>query len=618
MGPTLRSRDHRAGDIVRWTDPISARGGVSGSATLKSVRSFEEVAGFIRQNEVGRRACIETPFGRRLMFYADLTATGRYLHFVERWVERIRPFYANTHTAVSSTGRITTALREKAREVVARAVRAGDDDVVLFTGAGATSAVNKLVGLLGLRIDEPLERAYALSSYVPADERPVVLLGPYEHHSNELPWVESVADVVEIGLDPSGRIDLEDLQRKLFVHAGRPLKIGAFSAASNVTGVLSDVGAIARILHRGGAYAVFDYAAAGPYVPIDMHPADPEARIDALFLSTHKFVGGPQASGLLVVNRVLFRTRRPERPGGGTVDYVAGSGRESIDYVDKLDEREEGGTPAIIGDVRAGTAFIVRDMIGPERIREHEVLLARRALERLAKHPRIRLLGPHDLERLAILSFNIEDLHHDLVSALLDHLFGIQNRAGCSCAGPYGHRLLGIEPATSQRFRALIRRGVGGIKPGWVRVTIPFYANEHDVEFLLSAIEFVADHGWAFVPRYRLGWRDGVWRHIERPAPDIEPIELTVEALEEAAQSFAAGDHEAPMSDLQVLGERARYMQEARELARRLEARWSREPPVWNTPSGDPEIDALRWFDYVHGYDLPEPAPSVSADEVAQ
>ncbi|MEM9461436.1 MAG: aminotransferase class V-fold PLP-dependent enzyme [Myxococcota bacterium] len=582
------------------------------------MRSFEEVAGFIRQNEVGRRACIETPFGRRLMFYADLTATGRYLHFVERWVERIRPFYANTHTAVSSTGRITTALREKAREVVARAVRAGDDDVVLFTGAGATSAVNKLVGLLGLRIDEPLERAYALSSYVPADERPVVLLGPYEHHSNELPWVESVADVVEIGLDPSGRIDLEDLQRKLFVHAGRPLKIGAFSAASNVTGVLSDVGAIARILHRGGAYAVFDYAAAGPYVPIDMHPADPEARIDALFLSTHKFVGGPQASGLLVVNRVLFRTRRPERPGGGTVDYVAGSGRESIDYVDKLDEREEGGTPAIIGDVRAGTAFIVRDMIGPERIREHEVLLARRALERLAKHPRIRLLGPHDLERLAILSFNIEDLHHDLVSALLDHLFGIQNRAGCSCAGPYGHRLLGIEPATSQRFRALIRRGVGGIKPGWVRVTIPFYANEHDVEFLLSAIEFVADHGWAFVPRYRLGWRDGVWRHIERPAPDIEPIELTVEALEEAAQSFAAGDHEAPMSDLQVLGERARYMQEARELARRLEARWSREPPVWNTPSGDPEIDALRWFDYVHGYDLPEPAPSVSADEVAQ
>ncbi|MCH9685011.1 MAG: aminotransferase class V-fold PLP-dependent enzyme [Deltaproteobacteria bacterium] len=554
------------------------------------------------------------------MFYADLTATGRYLHFVERWIQRIRPFYANTHTAVSSTGRITTALREKAREVVARAVRAGADDVVLFTGAGATSAINKLVGLLGLRIDEPLERQYGLSANIPAGERPVVFIGPYEHHSNELPWVESVADVVEIGLDESGRIDIVDLQRKLFAHADRPLKVGTFSAASNVTGVLSDVAEIARVLHRGGAFACFDYAAAGPYVPIDMHPADPEARIDALFLSTHKFVGGPQASGLLVAHRDLFRTTRPERPGGGTVSYVSGSGRDSIDYVERLDEREEGGTPSIIGDVRAGTAFLVREMIGAERIREHEVLLARRALERLSKHPRIHLLGPHDIERLAILSFNIEDLHHDLVSALLDHLFGIQNRAGCSCAGPYGHRLLGIDRETSERYRKLIRRGIDGIKPGWVRVTIPFYANEHDVEFLLSAIEFVADYGRAFVPRYRLSWSDGVWRHIERPAPDIEPIELTVEALQEAAQSFAAGDHEAPMSDLQVLGERARYFEEARELARRLEARWRREPPAWNPSCGDPAVDALAWFEHVHSHSMPAAALEDSADttEVAQ
>jgi selenocysteine lyase/cysteine desulfurase len=577
------------------------------------MRSFEDVAAFIRQHEVGRRACVETPFGRRLMFYADLTATGRYLHFVERWVERIRPFYANTHTAVSSTGRITTALREKAREVVARAVKAGEDDIVLFTGAGATAAVNKLVGLLGLRIAEPLERAYGLSAHIPAAERPLVLIGPYEHHSNELPWVESVAEVVEVDLDAAGRIDLQDLERKLALHADRPLKVGSFSAASNVTGVLSDVAAIARVLHRGGAYAVFDYAAAGPYVPIDMHPADPEAAIDALFLSTHKFVGGPQASGLLVANRALFRNARPERPGGGTVHYVSGSGRDSIDYVTRLDEREEGGTPAIIGDVRAGTAFLVREMIGPERIREHEVLLARRALERLRKHPRIHLLGPHDLERLAILSFNIEDLHHDLVSALLDHLFGIQNRAGCSCAGPYGHRLLGIDRATSERFRALIRRGIDGIKPGWVRVTIPFYANEHDVEFLLSAIEFVADHGRAFVPRYRLSWRDGVWRHVERPAPDIEPIELTVEALEEAAQSFATGDHEAPMSELQVLGERARYFEEARDMARALEDRWRHESPEWNPGSGEAQVDELRWFDYVHGHGMPL-APATPLD----
>ena len=572
------------------------------------MQPFAEVAAFLRVNEVGRRAYIDTPFGRRLLAYADLTATGRYLHFVEAWIRRVRPFYANTHTAVSSTGRIVSALREKARDVVACSVGAGDDDVVLFTGPGATSAVHKLVGLLGLLISEPLEREHGFSASLSPKQRPVVFIGPYEHHSNELPWVESIADVVEIGLDDAGRIDLAHLQRQLFAHRDRPLKIGSFSAASNVTGILSDVETIARTLHREGALALFDYAAAGPYVPIDMHPADPEARADAIFLSTHKFIGGPQASGILVAHRDLFRTRTPERPGGGTVDYVAGARAEAIDYTSNLEEREEGGTPAIVSDVRAGTAFLVKEMVGPERIRAHEVTLARRALERLSKHPRIQLLGPLEPDRLAIVSFNVAGLHHDLVSTLLDHLFGIQNRAGCSCAGPYGHRLLEIDEPTSERFRALLHRGWGGIKPGWVRLTIPYYANEDDVEYLLSAIEFVADHGREFVPLYRLGWDDGVWRHVERPVPDIEPIELTVAALEEAAHSFSVGDHEAPMSERELLAERARYFSEARDLARRLRARWEGEPLTWRPPTGDAEIDELVWFDYVHASGIPAKA----------
>lgn len=560
---------------------------------------FDEAAAFIRSHEVGRRACVETPYGRRLICYADLTATGRYLHFVEGWIRRVRPFYANSHTAVSSTGRIMTSLREKARGLIHKAVGAGPDDQVIFTGAGATGAINELVGLLGLVISEPLERQFNLSQYIPRELRPVVLLGPYEHHSNELPWVESVAEVVEVDLDESGRVDLLDLDRKLAAFADRPLKIGSFSAASNVTGVLTNVTAVAEILHRHGAYACFDYAAAGPYVPIDMHADDPKRRLDAIFLSTHKFIGGPQASGVLVANRELFRSRIPVRPGGGTVDYVAGATRDAIDYTHRLDEREEAGTPAILADVRAGAAFLVKQMIGPERIVEHETELAARALARLGRHPKIEILGSTTLPRLAILSFNIRGLHHDLVSVLLDHLFGIQNRAGCSCAGPYGHRLLGIDRAGSERFRALIRRGIGGIKPGWVRMTIPFYANADDLEFLLTAVELVADHGESFVPLYRLGWREGVWRHIERPAPDIEPIEMTVAALEDAAQSFAAGDHEAPMSEAHVLAERRRYLDEARALANRLAAKHFAEPPQWNPPTGDAEVDALVWFRYV-------------------
>ncbi len=251
---------------------------------------------------------------------------------------------------------------------------------------------------------------------------------------------------------------------------------------------------------------MFDYAAAGPYVPIAMHPAgDPQAAIDALFLSCHKFVGGPQSSGVLVARRELVRSRVPERPGGGTVDYVAAARHDAIDYVRALEEREEGGTPAILSDIRAGVAMLVKEMAGAGDILRHEVALARRATERLAAHPKVHVLGPQAPDRLAILSFNIERLHHDLVSALLDHLFGIQNRAGCSCAGPYGHRLLHIDHATSERYRALIRRGVGGVKPGWVRLTLPFYASEADVDYILRAVEFVADHGRDFVPLYRLG-----------------------------------------------------------------------------------------------------------------
>jgi selenocysteine lyase/cysteine desulfurase len=542
---------------------------------------------------------LHTPFGQRLLFYADLTATGRFVHFVEAWLSQVRPYYANTHTAISSTGRVMSSLREQARGVIRRAVGAATDDHVMFVGSGATAAVNKLVGLLGIRIPEPLERTYALSSHIPVAERPVVFLGPYEHHSNQLPWVESIATVVEIDLDDRGCISTSDLEKKLATFRDRPLKIGAFSAASNVTGLLTDVGRVAKTLHRGDAFAVFDYAASAPYVPIDMHPADPEERIDALFVSPHKFMGGPNASGVLVANRALFRTGCPERPGGGTVDYVGGVDHAHIDYVSRLDEREEGGTPSIIGDLRAGVAFLLKEMLGPRDIFEHETDLAARAIARLGKHPRIHIYGPTDAPRLPIVSFNVEGLHHDFVSTLLDHLFGIQNRAGCSCAGPYGHRLLGIDSARSELYRAQIARGLLGIKPGWVRVSLPYYGSQAEIEFVLSAIELVADHGDAFLPLYRLGFRDGIWTHIENPMQDARPIELTADALAKAAARYTRALPEPPSIPGSLDDQRASYLVEARRLAAELESRSPRSP--YPKGIGDPDVDRLIWFRFVSG-----------------
>jgi len=560
---------------------------------------FDEVTARLRLAEAGRGAVVQTPFGRRLLTYADQTATGRSLSFVEAALAWVRPLYANTHTSISTTGRVMTRLREEARAAIAAAVRAGPDDVVLFTGSGATAAVNKLVGLLGLRIDEPLERRYRLSERIPAAERPVVLVSPYEHHSNELPWIESVAEVVEVALGADGRLDLADLEARARAFAGRPLKIGAFSAASNVTGALTDVGAVARTLHAHGFLACGDYAAAAPYLPIDMHPADPAERLDALFVSTHKFLGGSEGSGVLVAHRDLFRSRVPERPGGGTVDYVAAFEKLSVDYTTHLAEREEGGTPDILGDLRAGLAFQVKAAAGPERILAHDLALGARAVERLRRHPRLTLYGPAG-PRLPILSFNIEGLHHDLASVLLDHLFGIQNRAGCGCAGPYGHKLLGVGEARSALHRKAIAAGTLALKPGWVRLSLPWYATPEEVEFLLAAVEFLADHGEAFVPLYRLGWRDGVWHHVDGEPADPVPLTFDPAALLEAAEGRAPwATCEVAIDDAGAAVERQRYLAEALTLAASLEARWKAAPPRWSPPTGDAFVDGMVWFRYV-------------------
>ncbi len=566
-----------------------------------------DVLSMLRASEMGRAAAIDTPFGRRLLCYADMTASGRFLELIEGWIARLMPYYANSHTVISTTGTLMTSLREEARAIVRRSLGAGPDDVVLFTGSGATAAINKLVGLLGLSRPAREHTGFCLDD-LPRERRPIVLVGPYEHHSNELPWFESLAEVIEVAETPDGAIDVADLEGKLAQLGDRPLVIGSFSAASNVTGVLSDVPAIARTLHRHGALAFFDFAACAPYVPIDMHPpGEDDARLDAVFISTHKFVGGPNGSGVLVCNKRCLRKDTPDRPGGGTVEYVSYFGRHAIDYVRNLEEREEGGTPAILSDIRAGAAFLVRELMDPADLARRETALARRALQRLGRHPRIRLLGPTELPRLPILSFVIEGLHHDFVSTLLDHLFGIQNRAGCACAGPYGHRLLGVSSEQSLAIRGYVLRGVLGIKPGWTRVTLSPYASDEDVEFILSAIELVASDGDAFLPLYELGWRDGVWRHRDwHPGPP--PFEITLSSI----LARGTAPVETPVDDVELSKLRARYLAEARATVAELRALAAAAPTSRPRSTGDPDLDALVWFGYVHATAVP------SAEEAAR
>ena len=372
-----------------------------------------------------------------------------------------------------------------------------------------------------------------------------MFIGPYEHHSNELPWRESIADVVMIREDREGHIDLAVLREELERYADRPLKIGSFSAASNVTGIVSDTRGISRLLHEHGALSFFDFAAAAPYVAIEMDPdGDPLAAKDAVFISPHKFIGGPGTPGVLVARRELFRNRVPSVPGGGTVAYV--NPVEHV-YLADIEHREEGGTPAIVESIRAGLVFGLKAAVGAEAIREREEAFIRRALRSLGGQPQHRDPGQPPgraaVDRL-VRGARTEGryLHHNFVVALLNDLFGIQSRGGCSCAGPYGHRLLGIDLETSHEFEREISRGCEGIKPGWVRVNFNYFISEAVFEFILDAVDLVATEGWRLLADYEFLPATGLWRHRDgTPEP---PLSLRDIRYEDGVMTWPSHRHQ--------------------------------------------------------------------------
>ncbi|MBN8431409.1 aminotransferase class V-fold PLP-dependent enzyme [Microbulbifer salipaludis] len=529
----------------------------------------------IRNNVIGERMPMETPFGQRPLIYADYTASGRALRFIEDAIRnRVLPWYANTHTETSATGRQTTAFREQARAAIRKSVNAGDDHAIIFCGAGATAAVNRLVDCLGLRADS-YQRLGGEPGSIPEEKRPVVFIGPYEHHSNDLPWRESVAEVVTIPQNDAGGVDLQALQAALDKYAARPMKIGSFSAASNVTGIRTDVEAVTRLLHQNGALSFWDYAAAGPYVGINVQGEDDLASKDALFLSPHKFVGGPGTPGILVVRKNLLPESQPAVTGGGTVSWVS-PGRHT--YLPAGERREEAGTPAIVESVRAGMAFALKDQVGADTIEAREAAWITRAFARWSTNENIEILGGTAAERVSIVSLHLlhdgKPLHHGFVVALLNDLFGIQVRGGCSCAGPYGHHLLHLTDAQSTAIEKLVSEGESILKPGWVRLNFNYFLDEETVDYLIDAIELIAEYGARMLPYYQYDTGNGVWRYqgIEGDAP----LTLTFDGEDAAPQVLAM-----PLQE---------FIQQARSILANPPGEKCAQPVL------SPEGENLRWF----------------------
>ncbi len=462
-----------------------------------------------RKNIIGIDAEFDSPYGRQKLVYADWIASGRLYKPIENKLSyEFGAYVGNTHSEASETGVTMTMLYHRAHQIIKNHVNASPNDVIITTGSGMTGAVSKFQRILGIKYPEKLEKYLAC---IPKSDRPVVFVTHMEHHSNHTSWLETLADVVVLEPQKDLTVCADILDNELSKYSDRKIKIGSFSAGSNVTGIVPLYHKLAEVMHKHGGFAFVDFAASAPYVNIDMHPENPFQALDAIFFSPHKMLGGPGSSGVLVFNRNLYHNKRPDQPGGGTVAWT--NRWNEYAFVDDIEQREDGGTPAFLQTMRAALAIKLKEKMGVEHIAEREHELQKIFYEAFDSMPKFHLLANEHRERLGVFSFYIEGLHHNLVVRLMNDRFGIQVRGGCSCAGTYGHYLLDVSLERSHEITQKILSGDLSEKPGWVRISLHPTMTTEEANLIINALREVLEHGKSWAEDYVFDKHAGEFYH---------------------------------------------------------------------------------------------------------
>lgn len=444
-----------------------------------------------RKHVIGINQLIQTPYGQRKMIYADWTASGRLYRPIElKLMNLLGPFIGNTHTESTITSLTTTEAYEQAKAIIKHHVNAKTEDILIATGTGMTDAVNKLQRLLGIKAPPNIQKKCQLTE----QERPIIFVSHMEHHSNYLSWKETMGDVIMLPPTPDGDVDVHELKKQLYIYKDRKIKIGAFTACSNVTGFQTNYHQLAHIMHTNGGVCFIDFAASAPYVDINMHPSNSLERLDAIFFSPHKFLGGPGSSGILIMAQHLITSKIPDNAGGGTVLWTDKWG--GYQYTASTEAREDGGTPGFLQLIRAALAIKLKEQMGTEEMHYRKKEILRRFIPPLEKTKDLTILGyPSTQPCLGIIALYSDKIHHHLFVKLLNDRFGIQTRGGCSCAGPYGHYLLNIDQHNSEKMVQAVQKGDMSLKPGWVRISFHPVMSNKEIQDTLYAIQLILKNG---------------------------------------------------------------------------------------------------------------------------